>query len=116
MEQPAPVGGAHPGPLGCRERRTGRRHRPVHVRPAGQRHMGEGGAVRRVEHGEGAAVGGGDLLAVDEEQPGVAVHGRIAPCTSPKMTTSSPGRTVRIRRTQSTMPSRGARTSSSVLP
>lgn len=116
VEDPATVGCPHTGPLGGREGRAGRRHRLVHVRLTGQRYPCEGLPVRRVEDGEGATVGGGHLLAVDEKQPGVTAHGRISPWTSPKMTTSSPGRTVRMRRTQSTMPSCGARTSSSVLP
>jgi hypothetical protein len=122
VQQAAPVGGAHPGPLGCREGGAGRGHRVVHVGRTGQGDLGEGRSVRRVEDGEGAAVGGGDLLAVEQQlaQGQFAArfrgHGRISPSTVPKMTTSSPGWTVRIRRTQSTMPSCGARTSSSVLP
>ncbi|CAM5713095.1 hypothetical protein SALBM311S_04204 [Streptomyces alboniger] len=41
-----------------------------------------------------------ELLAVDQQlgQLRFAAHGWISPSTSPKMTTSSPGRTVRIRR------------------
>lgn len=118
VEDAAPVGGAHPGPLGSGEGRARGSHRPVHVRRAGQGHLSDGRPVRRVEDGEGASVRGGDLLAVDEQlgQLQFVAHGRISPSTSPKMTTSSPGRTVRIRRTQSTMPSCGALTSSSVLP